>query len=181
VGDPVVPPVPTSITVSSARARSGPGDLSTSSSQAPNSAPSGVGASDEMLRAAESRLGGTTNTDLRRGTLEALPLDAAALDAATLVLVLHHLPSPALALAEAHRVLTPGGRLLIVDMAPHEHEEYRQQMGHVWLGFSEEHLRRLLSQAGFDDVRMNALPAVTEAKGPALFAATATKSSLCFS
>jgi ArsR family transcriptional regulator len=141
----------------------------------------GVDASDEMLRAAESRLGGTTNTDLRRGTLEALPLDAAALDAATLVLVLHHLPSPALALAEAHRVLTPGGRLLIVDMAPHEHEEYRQQMGHVWLGFSEEHLRRLLSQAGFDDVRMNALPAVTEAKGPALFAATATKSSLCFS
>ena len=136
----------------------------------------GVDASDEMLKAAESRVASLPNIQLRRGALETLPIEDASLDAATLVLVLHHLPSPLVALAEAFRVLKPGGRVLIVDMAPHEHEEYRQQMGHVWLGFSEEQARRLLGQAGFSDVRCHALPAVTEARGPALFAAVADKS-----
>ena len=135
----------------------------------------GVDASDEMLRAAQSRVLPFGNVELRKGALEALPLDAATLDAATMVLVLHHVPAPAIALAEAFRVLKPGGRLLIVDMAPHEREDYRQQMGHVWLGFSDEHMRRLLAQAGFSDVRIHPLPVVTDAKGPALFAATATR------
>ena len=86
-------------------------------------------------RAIASR--GFDNVELRQGTLEALPIERETLDAAVMMLVLHHLPSPGPVLAEAARVLKPGGRLLIVDMAPHEHEEYRQQMGHVWLGFSE--------------------------------------------
>jgi hypothetical protein len=67
------------------------------------------------------------------------------------------------------------GRLLIADMLPHDREEYRQQMGHVWLGFSEEQLRRLLAAAGFDRTRIVALPAHTEAKGPALFVASAVR------
>jgi ArsR family transcriptional regulator len=138
----------------------------------------GVDASDEMLAAASARLADVPNAEMRRGALESLPVADATLDAATLMLVLHHLPAPALALAEAARVLKPGGRLLIVDMAPHEREEYRQQMGHVWLGFSEEQIGRLLAQAGFARVTVRALPAVTEAKGPALFAATAGKSAV---
>ncbi len=135
----------------------------------------GVDASDEMLAAARTRVEAFDNVDLRRGTLEALPIEDATLDRAMMMLVLHHVPSPALALAEAARVLKPGARLLIVDMAPHEHEEYRQQMGHVWLGFSEDQLRRLLTQAGFAHVHVHALSPSTEAKGPGLFAATATR------
>jgi SAM-dependent methyltransferase len=133
----------------------------------------GVDASEEMLDAARTRLASRANVDLRRGTLESLPIDDAAVDAATLMLVLHHVPSPAKALAEAARVLKPGGRLLIVDMAPHEKEEYRQQMGHVWLGFGEDQIKKLLTTAGFDRVRVHALPPATTAKGPGLFVASA--------
>lgn len=133
----------------------------------------GVDASAEMLAAAAARLGRCANVDLRKGTLEALPIDRASLDGAVMMLVLHHVPAPADALAEAARVVRPGGRLLLVDMAPHEHDEYRRQMGHVWLGFSEEHVRRLLTHAGFMDIRIQPLPSADAAKGPGLFVATA--------
>jgi ArsR family transcriptional regulator len=135
----------------------------------------GVDSSEEMLAAAKTRTGGLANTVLRHGTLEALPLANEALDAALMVLVLHHLPTPALAIAEAARVLRPGGRLLIVDMAPHDREEYRRQMGHVWLGFSDDQLRRWLEQAGLGAVRIVPLPPATEAKGPGLIVAAATR------
>lgn len=139
----------------------------------------GVDASEEMLAAAAARLGlpggAAPNIQLRRGSLEALPIETASVDAVTLVLVLHHLPAPAQALGEAARVLKPGGRVLIVDMAPHEREEYRQRMGHVWLGFAEDHVRRLLEHSGFARVTYHPLPVLTEAKGPALFAAGAAK------
>ena len=136
----------------------------------------GVDASDEMLAAARQRAHSFVNVDLRRGALEALPLESATLDAAVMMLVLHHVPSPVPALAEAHRVLKPGAPLLVVDMAAHEREEYRQRMGHVWLGFSEDLIRRFLEQAGFSSVRIDALAPAPEAKGPALFAAVAAKS-----
>lgn len=137
-----------------------------------------VDASDEMLAAARARLdesSGASNVELRNGVLEALPIDAASLDAATMMLVLHHVPEPGAALGEAARVLKPGGRLLIVDMLPHDREEYRQQMGHVWLGFGAEQIARLMESAGFEAVRVHALPPAPAAKGPALFAATARR------
>src|ERR1019366_1977124 len=109
-----------------------------------------VDASAAMLQAAKKRLHGFDNIDLRRGDLEALPVEEARLDAATLMLVLHHVPEPEKAIAEVARVLKPGGRLLLVDMQPHDRDSYRQQMGHVWLGFSDDHIRRILSESGFD-------------------------------
>ena len=115
------------------------------------------------------------NVEVRRGALEALPIDAAQLDVAVLALVLHHLPDPARALAEAARVLAPGGRLLMVDMLPHDRPDYQSQMGHVWLGFGEAQIRRWLDAAGFDDLRLAALPVEPSAKGPALFRAVAIK------
>jgi ArsR family transcriptional regulator len=134
-----------------------------------------VDSSAAMLQAAKKRLDGSARVELRRGDLEALPLADAMLDAATLMLVLHHLPEPAKALAETARVLKPGGRALIVDMMPHEREGYRQQMGHVWLGFPEDQVRELLLAAGFENIRFVALEPDPKAKGPALFVATATR------
>ena len=66
-------------------------------------------------------------------------------------------------------------RLLAVDMQPHERENYRQQMGHVWLGFSDDHMRRLVTESGFDDVRIVPIPPDARAKGPGLFVATARR------
>jgi ArsR family transcriptional regulator len=134
-----------------------------------------VDSSPDMLDAARARVGAADNVDLRQGDLENLPLAAGELDAAMLSLVLHYAPAPGKALAEVARVLRPGGRALVVDMLPHEREEYQQQMGHVWLGFSEKQISRLLAGAGFGDVRVRALPADPDAKGPALFAAVAVK------
>jgi ArsR family transcriptional regulator len=134
-----------------------------------------VDGSADMLEAARARVQELPNVDVRDGDLESLPLDAAALDAAMLSLVLHYSPDPARALTEVARVVRPGGRILVVDMLPHDRVEYQQQMGHVWLGFSEKQVARFLTGAGFDEVRVRALPADPDAKGPALFAAVAVR------
>ena len=135
----------------------------------------GVDESAAMLQAAKRRLSSFDNVDLRRGELESLPIDDTRLDLAVLMLVLHHVPEPEKALAEVERTLRPGGRVIIGDMMPHDRESYRQQMGHVWLGFSDDQMHRLLSDAGFSRIRIAALAADARAKGPALFVATAEK------
>ena len=134
-----------------------------------------VDGSTDMLEAARHRLGGAKNVELRQGELESLPIDSSELDVAMLSLVLHYSPSPPRALSEVGRVVRTGGRVLVVDMLPHDREEYQQQMGHVWLGFSEKQISRFLTGAGFGEVRVRMLPADPDAKGPALFAAIAVK------
>src|SRR5215203_1856548 len=134
-----------------------------------------VDSSPDMLDAARARVGGAGNVEVRHGELENLPIGPGELDAAMLSLVLHYSPSPAKTLSEVGRVLKPGGRVLVVDMLPHEREEYQQQMGHVWLGFSDKQIARFLTGAGFEQVRVRALPAEPDANGPALFAAVAVK------
>ena len=124
-----------------------------------------------MLQAARRRLAGRANVEIRRGELEALPLDDAELDAAVLSLALHFAPEPARVLAEAARVLKPTGRLLVIDMTTHDREEYRAEMGHVWLGFSESQITGWLIEAGFEQPAYHPLPADPAAKGPTLFAA----------
>ena len=132
-----------------------------------------VDASADMLDVAKERVRHAPHVELRRGTLEQLPIADGELDAALLMLVLHHTTDPGRALAEAARALRPGGRVVIVDMLPHEREEYRQTMGHVWLGFGERHLQRLLAGVGFDLVRVQPLASEPRAKGPSLFVASA--------
>lgn len=131
--------------------------------------------SGPMLEAARARLTPHDNVEIRAGRLEKLPLDDGELDLAVLALVLHHVPEPPKALAEVARTVHPGGRVLIVDMQSHDRERYRQEMGHVWLGFPPERLRGWLDEAGFEQVRIVALPADVDAQGPPLFTATATR------
>jgi SAM-dependent methyltransferase len=134
-----------------------------------------VDGSRDMLDAARHRLGAAANVDLRQGELENLPIESGELDVAMLSLVLHYSPAPPRALAEVGRVVRTGGRVLVVDMLPHDRQEYQQQMGHVWLGFSDKQITRYLAGAGFGEARVRMLPADPDAKGPALFAAMAVK------
>jgi len=128
-----------------------------------------------MLDVARRRLEHAPNVDFRHGELETLPVSDDELDAALLVLVLHHVADPAVVLAQAARAIVPGGRIVIVDMLPHDREAYRHSMGHVWLGFAEDQITTWLTDAGFDHVRYTALPADPDAQGPTLFATSARR------
>lgn len=132
-----------------------------------------IDSSTAMLKAARARLCGYDNVEVRRGDLEALPIDDDGLDAATICLVLHHVPDPATVLRDAARALAPGGRLLVIDMFRHDRIEYQRQMGHVWLGFEPAQIEEWFRDAGFGAARVVPLPPDPQAKGPALFAAVA--------
>jgi ArsR family transcriptional regulator len=136
-----------------------------------------VDSSPEMLEAATRRLESISNIDVRAGDLEKLPLENATLDLAVVALVLPYVSVPETALAEAYRALKPDGRILIIDMMPHQREEYRQQMGHLWLGFSREEVESWTRAAGFRRPRYRPLPVDPDAKGPALFVASAIRKS----
>jgi ArsR family transcriptional regulator len=131
-----------------------------------------VDASRAMLKAARQRLGRLEHVEVRQGTLEALPLDDATLDVAVVSLALHHLSDPPAVLREAGRVVRPQGRILVIDMLEHDRGEYRQTMGHVWLGFAPSEIAAWLEGAGFAQVRVQPLPPAPQASGPALFTAT---------
>jgi ArsR family transcriptional regulator len=94
------------------------------------------------------------NITWKRGELDKLPLEDASIDVALLSQALHHAVDPALTLSEVIRTLRPGGRLLLLDLKAHEEAWVKEKLGDQWLGFSEDHLRRLLNQAGFADVRI---------------------------
>lgn len=130
-----------------------------------------VDGSAAMLRAARARVGGIPGVEIRRGDLEELPLEDASLDAAFLVLVLPYVAEPGRVIAEAARALKPGGRLLVTDLMAHEHEEYRQTLGHQWQGFEEPRMTGWLAEAGLVEIRYRPAPLEPGARGPMLFTA----------
>jgi ArsR family transcriptional regulator len=99
----------------------------------------GIDRSSEMLRLARVKLEAAgIHSSLRQGDMYALPLADQTADCVIIHQVLHYAHSPAAAIAEAARVLAPGGTLLIVDFAAHEREELRERDAHIRLGFEDE-------------------------------------------
>ncbi len=105
----------------------------------------------EMLRVARAKLQHlpTAQIELVQGDFADLPFASASFDTVLLHQVLHFAPDPAPALAEAARVLRPGGRIAIVDFASHDHEELRTRHQHARLGFADRQMAELLRAAGF--------------------------------
>lgn len=128
-----------------------------------------------MLSAARKRLQPYKNVTVKNGDLLSLPIDNQTLDVALIFFVLHYSADPQAVFTEASRVLKPNGRLLIVDLAPHDRPEFRDIMGHVWQGFSAEEISGWAEGAGLENVRYSAIPPDPAAKGPTLFAASATR------
>lgn len=124
-----------------------------------------------MLHAARQRLAGLAHVRFIEAPLDALPIADATADIAICSLVLHHIENPAGAMAEALRILRPGGRLLVMDMVPHVQEELMRSMGHRHPGFSEADMRAFAAASGARLVRYRRLRPARDAKGPGLFAA----------
>jgi SAM-dependent methyltransferase len=95
------------------------------------------------------------NVIWKRGELDRLPLKDGSVDVALLSQALHHAPDPARALAEAARIVVPGGRVLVLDLREHEETWVRNRLGDRWLGFSDDTVTRLLKAAGLTDVRVS--------------------------
>jgi len=112
----------------------------------------GIDASRDMLSVARANLdkAGIVKASVRQGDILNLPLDGQDFDLVTIHQVLHFLDQPERAIAEAARILRPGGRLLIVDLAPHNLEYLRDEHAHVRLGFSHETMAEWLEKVGLD-------------------------------
>jgi ArsR family transcriptional regulator len=90
--------------------------------------------------------------EYRLGDLEEPPIADSSIDLALLSQALHHAGNPARAVAAAHRILKPGGRIAILDLLAHTFEQARELYADRWLGFSEVRLDEMLREAGFQDI-----------------------------
>jgi len=119
----------------------------------------GIDRSPEMLRLARAKLAavGLERIELRQGDIYALPLASRSADTVILHQVLHYAQQPAVAINEASRLLVPGGRLLIVDFAPHEREELRTRDAHARLGFADDQIEGWFAGAGLAGLKVREL------------------------
>jgi ArsR family transcriptional regulator len=122
----------------------------------------GLDSSHSMLSVARANLerAGVADWELRQGDVHSPPLDASSFDLVVIHQVLHYLDDPARAISESARLVAPGGRLLVVDFAPHRHD-FLRAAAHRRLGFTHEQLTEWFDQAGFD------CPTITDVAPPA--------------
>jgi ubiquinone/menaquinone biosynthesis C-methylase UbiE len=135
----------------------------------------GVDNSAAMLKAARKRTAERANVELRRGELEALPIEDDSCDAVLLLLALTYVQDPAAVLVEVARVLKPGGRAVVVDLLPHDRDDFRRQMGQRHMGFDPKEFTKAMALARLSHASIRSLPPEPGVKGPALFLATASR------
>lgn len=99
--------------------------------------------------AQQAREHGFANLEYRLGDLEEPPIEPASMDLVLFVQALHHARDPQRALAAAHALLKPGGRIVVLDLLKHNFEKARELYADVWLGFGEAPLEEMLQAAGF--------------------------------
>jgi len=118
---------------------------------------------------------GFRNLEYRLGDIEDPPIERESVDLALFSQALHHASSPQKAVTAAHRLLRDGGRVVILDLASHSHEQARELYAHVWLGFSEVELQHLLKKAGFSKIEISIVSREPQAPNFQTLLATATK------
>jgi ubiquinone/menaquinone biosynthesis C-methylase UbiE/DNA-binding transcriptional ArsR family regulator len=135
--------------------------------------------SDRMVELGRALSGkqGVPALEYRKGDLEAVPIADGTVDLALFSQSLHHALHPERAIAEAWRILKPGGRIAILDLVQHRFAEARELYADVWLGFSEVELESLLTKAGFGNVHTAVVHKETEAPFFQTLLATANKAS----
>ncbi len=106
---------------------------------------------------------GVKNVEYRQGDMEEVPIGAGEVDLVFFSQSLHHALHPARALAEAARILAPGGRIVVLDLVKHRFEEAREMYADEWLGFSEAELEAMLENAGFANMETAVLDKDAEA------------------
>lgn len=119
---------------------------------------------------------GFTNLEYRLGDIEDPPVEAGSVDLALFSQALHHAASPSKAVEAAFKILKPGGRILILDLAAHAYEQARDLYAHAWLGFSEVELQAMLRDSGFINARTSVVARERQAPHFQVLMATADKS-----
>ncbi len=105
--------------------------------------------------AAKARKNGLKNLEFRLGDLEVPPLEPASVDLVILSQALHHALKPSRAVESAHRILRPGGQVMILDLLKHDFEQVRQLYGDQWPGFTESDLQHWLEGSGFKKLEIS--------------------------
>ncbi|MFN6303795.1 MAG: ArsR/SmtB family transcription factor [Planctomycetota bacterium] len=134
-----------------------------------------VDASAAMIQSARKRLKDASNVEIRKGELTTLPIDDESLDLAMMGLVLPYLAEPQRVFREAARASRIDGRLVVLDMLAHDRTEYREELGHIWMGFSKAQISEWLTVAGWMLESFVTIPVEPEVKGTPVFVATAVR------
>lgn len=122
-----------------------------------------------------ARENGFSNLEYRLGDIEEPPIDPGSVDLVLFSQALHHAARPQRAVEAAYRILKPGGRILVLDLASHTYEQAKELYAHVWLGFSGVELHAMLEKAGFEDLEVSIVAREQQAPNFQTILATGTK------